>query len=204
MRRPLYALPLVLAWLGTGCSNGTNPTAPASAPGPSSAVKFSALPASATALAITPENTKIEFVGTKAEGKHQGGFKNFSGYLDLEQNRLEVEIDVDSIYTDTPRLTTHLKSPDFFEVKSYPMASFVSTSLAPSTEAGATHLITGDLTLHGVKKPISFPATITPQGAGADLACAFTMNRTDFGMNYGLGKVHNDVAITVSARAARP
>jgi len=88
--------------------------------------------------AITPETSKIEFVGSKKEGKHDGGFKAFTGSIktadsDITKSTINVEIDTDSIWTDDDgkmkKLTPHLKSPDFFDAKKHPKASFISKEI---------------------------------------------------------------------------
>src|SRR5262249_21310391 len=71
---------------------------------------------------LNGNNTKITFVGTKPNGKHDGGFNKVSGSAkadtkDLSTLKINVEIDMNSLYTDTPKLTGHLKSADFFDVK---------------------------------------------------------------------------------------
>src|SRR4051794_37742283 len=84
-----------------------------------------------TKVALTGDNTKITWVGTKgAAGKHEGGFKTVTGAAVVEGDaltRVSVEIDMDSLYSDDPKLTGHLKSPDFFGVKTNPKARFEST-----------------------------------------------------------------------------
>ncbi|HEY2787559.1 MAG TPA: YceI family protein, partial [Fimbriiglobus sp.] len=109
---------------------------------------------------LTGENTKIEFTGTKKNGKHVGGFKKLSGTATVDGGAiaLDVEIDTASIYTDTDGLTKHLKTSDFFNVKDNPKATFKSTKIE-KTDTG--YKVTGDFTLLGKKKEISFPATIT-------------------------------------------
>ena len=72
-------------------------------------------PATGTALPISPENSKIEFTGSKVTGKHDGGFKQFSGTIDFvgnkpEDSKVSVEIDMNSLFTDTEDLTKHLKT----------------------------------------------------------------------------------------------
>jgi polyisoprenoid-binding protein YceI len=146
----------------------------------------------AAALALTPENTKIEFVGTKPNGKHEGGFKAFSGGVELAGDavsKVSVEIDANSLYSDNPKLTGHLKSPDFFDVKTHPKAAFVSTNIKKEAGKDATHLITGDLTLHGETKAITLPAKIETAKDAVTVSSEFTIKRSDFGMTYGQGKV---------------
>src|SRR5258708_4135920 len=71
------------------------------------------------------KNTEVEFVGTKPQGKHTGGFKKLKGHVsgagsDVTTGKVEVEIDVKSLYSDDKKLTGHLLSADFFDVKSHP------------------------------------------------------------------------------------
>src|SRR5262249_54251962 len=71
---------------------------------------------------LTGSNTTIKFVGTKPGGRHDGGFKDLTGTATVQGNdpatlKVSVEIDTNSLYSDTPKLTNHLKSPDFFGVK---------------------------------------------------------------------------------------
>ncbi|HET8797112.1 MAG TPA: YceI family protein, partial [Thermoanaerobaculia bacterium] len=96
-------------------------------------------------------------------------------------------IDLTSIETDTPDLTTHLKTPDFFDVAKYPKATFTSTSLttAPAGAAnGATHELKGILDLHGVQKEVTIPVTATTTPEGVRTTSEFTINRHDWGISY--------------------
>jgi polyisoprenoid-binding protein YceI len=152
---------------------------------------------------LDPKNTKIEFTGTKPGGKHNGGFKTLTGTAsgaDATSLKLDVEIDTTSIYTDTAKLTTHLKSADFFEVATYPKAKFVSTKVEKAKDG---YTVTGDLTLHGKTKSISFPASITVGADAVSLTSTFKINRQDFGISYGPGKVDDDVTLKVAVKATK-
>ena len=162
-------------------------------------------------LPITPENSKIEFVGSKVTGSHNGGFKQFSGTIELakegiEKSRVTIDINTDSIYTDNERLTGHLKTADFFDVPKHPKANFTSTKIEPSKTAGATHTVTGNLEMHGVKKSISFPATIQVAPDAASVNAEFAINRKDFGINY-TGKaddlIRDEVVMKLTVKAPR-
>ena len=165
---------------------------------------------SGTALAggtftLNGKNTKIEFVGTKPNGKHDGGFEALAGTAsatgtDPTTLKIEVEIDTSSLYTDTPKLTQHLKSPDFFSVKTFPKAKFASTKVARMADG---YTVTGDLTLIGKTKSISFPANIKVGGGGLTLTSKFQINRQDFGMSFGTGKVDDQVTLKVSLNARK-
>lgn len=153
--------------------------------------------------ALNGENTKVLWSGTKANGKHDGGFKTVQGTASLADAtglKLDVEIDTTSLYSDDAKLTGHLKSPDFFAVKDHPKARFVSTKIDKT--GGNTYNVQGDLTLLGKTKQVSFPATITA-GNTLQIAAAFKIKRSDYGMTYGIGKVDDDVSIQVSVNASK-
>ncbi|MBX9678122.1 MAG: YceI family protein [Gemmataceae bacterium] len=153
--------------------------------------------------ALNGENTKILWSGTKANGKHDGGFKTVHGSATLSEVaglKIDVEIDTTSLYSDDAKLTGHLKSPDFFAVKDHPKARFVSTKI---DKTGAnTYNVQGDLTLLGKTKQVNFPATITA-GNALQIAASFKIKRADYGMTYGIGKIDDDVSIQVSVNASK-
>src|SRR5205814_10216043 len=125
----------------------------------------SSKPAGAETLNITPDNSKIDFVAAKVTRSHNGSFKRFTGAIDLvnnsiEHSRVSIDIESNSVVTDEPDLTKHLQTPDFFDVAKFPKTTFVSTKIEPNNSGGATHTVTGNFDLHGVKSSISFPATI--------------------------------------------
>lgn len=169
-------------------------------------------PSTGNGLAITPENSKVEFTGSKVTGKHDGGFKQFTGNIDLVNNKPEeskvfVEMDVDSMFTDDENLTKHLKTADFFDVAKFPKASFTSTKIVPDTAKGANnYTVSGDFDLHGVKKEITFPATITVSDADVAVKSEFSINRKDFGIVYA-GKtddlIRDDVVIKLDLKTPR-
>lgn len=141
-------------------------------------------------VAITAENSKVEFTGSKVTGKHDGGFKAFTGNIDLvngkpEESQVSFEIETNSVFTDAEGLTKHLQTPDFFDVAKYPKASFTSTKVAPDTAKGAdNYTVTGDLTLHGTTKSVTFPAKITVAADKVGVESEFVINRKDFGIAY--------------------
>lgn len=140
---------------------------------------------SANALAINPSNSKVEFVGAKVTASHPGGFTDFSGKVELgepiEQSRVQLTIQTASLYADKEKLTKHLQSPDFFDVAKFPTATFESTEIK---KEGEGHTVSGKLTLHGVTKQISFPATISASDTEVSANAEFSINRQDFGINY--------------------
>ena len=159
----------------------------------------------AAEYALTGSNTTVTFIGTKPNGKHDGGFKTVKGVAnvpddDLTKLKIEVEIDTTSLYSDNPKLTNHLKSPDFFGVKTNPTSKFVSSRVE---KEGSEYRITGDLTLLGKTKSITFPAQIAIKDGALNLTSKFTIDRTQWGMTYGQGKVDNDVTLGVKIAAKK-
>jgi polyisoprenoid-binding protein YceI len=153
---------------------------------------------------LTGDNTKIEWTGTKKEGKHVGGFKKLTGTVtcdgDPTKAKIDVTIDTDSIFSDADGLTTHLKNKDFFDVKTNPTSTFKATKIEKD---GEKVKVTGDFTLCGKTKSITFPATVTEKDGTFTLAAEFKINRTDYGMKFGTDKIDEDVAIKLSVTAKK-
>jgi polyisoprenoid-binding protein YceI len=237
IRRIAWVSLLILpGFLGVaGCGNPAADVAPAkvSAPKPATAspapgstpssggeavLKGAAapkLPEGAEALPISPETSKIEFIGSKVTGSHKGGFKSFEGTWGLvaekpEASRISAEIAMDSTWADNERLTGHLKSPDFFDVAKFPRTTFETTEITKGSSDAkakdATHTVTGNLTLHGVTKSIQFPARIAVTPEAATLDSEFFLNRKDFQINYpGMANdlIRDEVVINLAVRAPR-
>lgn len=158
---------------------------------------------------LNGSNTHIHFIGSKADGsKHEGGFKVLAGSAASDKNGLviDVEIDMDSLYSDNILLTKHLKSPDFFGVKAHPKARFVSTKI--SHGEADTYQITGQLSLCGKSEQVIFPAKITLTKDLMTLAAEFKINRNDIGITYNKGsgkdKIDDFVVIKVLINATKP
>lgn len=140
--------------------------------------------ADGTAYVFT-EDSKIGFIGSKVTGSHDGGFNEFSGKFLVADGKLlpgqPIVIDMNSTWTDTEKLTGHLKSPDFFDVAAHPTATFTPTEIQ---QDGDSYLVTGNLTLRGVTKSIMFPADISISDDEVKLQAEFFINRFDFDVKY--------------------
>jgi polyisoprenoid-binding protein YceI len=149
------------------------------------------------------EDSAITWVGSKVTGSHSGGFSVFDGEINLVSSdpaasSVSVTIDTNSLWSDNDDLTGHLKSPDFFDVATFPTATFNSTSIE-AAETGYT--VTGNLNLHGVEKSIRFPAEIEVGDGKVSVSASFAIKRFDFGIVYPGRKddlIRDDVAITLS------
>ncbi len=170
------------------------------------------VPAKGESLALNPENSKVLFTGSKLTGSHEGGFNQFSGAIELvngkpEESSVRIDIETASVFTDADGLTKHLQTGDFFETEKFPKAFFASTKIVPDAEKGANNFtVTGDLDLRGVKKSVTFPATIaiTPDKVSVD--AEFSINRKDFGIVYA-GKaddlIRDDVVMKLDLKTPR-
>ncbi len=131
--------------------------------------------------------------------KHVGYVSISKGELWDENNQLvggEVEIDMNSIvYGDKNDKNTpikHLKSEDYFDVKKFPTANIVITKI--DSVSANTFNITANLTIKGVTRPVSFPATITIQNGVLNATAMLTINRTVWGIDYRSGKFYEKIA----------
>jgi polyisoprenoid-binding protein YceI len=156
---------------------------------------------------LTGDNTKIEWTGTKKDGKHTGGFAKLTGTCtcdgDPTKAKLEVTIETDSITCSDEKsggLVTHLKGKDFFDCKTNPTATFKATKIEKD---GEKYKITGDFTLCGKTKSITFPATVAEKDGTMTLAAEFKIKRSDYGMTFGADKIDDDVALKVDVTAKK-
>lgn len=196
MKHAALALSLSLVVLSPGCRESAVDKSPAAevsnaAPVTTSASNSAAQPsAGGTMQKVVKEKSSIKFIGAKVTRDHNGEFKNFDGsveYVAGKPANVNFEIDVNSIETDDPKLTGHLKTPDFFDVAKYPKATFTSTSLteAPAgSPGGATHMLKGTLNMHGVNKEITVPVVTQTTADGLRATSEFTINRHDWGISY--------------------
>lgn len=155
---------------------------------------MAALLISAAALAFAA--TQNWQIGTKynitfSNADVSGIFKTFKGAIafdekNLDASKFDVSIDVASINTGNGLQNQHAKSAEWFDAAKYPVITFKSKKII---KAGAAYQVTGDLTIHGVTKEISFPFTFQNKGASGVFAASFTVNRLD----YHIGKA-GDVA----------
>lgn len=140
---------------------------------------------------VIKDKSLINWVAGKVTRDHHGKFAAFDGsiaYAAGKPTGVKFDIDLSSIETDDPKLTGHLKSPDFFDVAKYPKGTFTSTSLtegAPSgSPAGTTHTLKGTLDLHGMQKEVTIPVTATTSADGVRTKSEFTINRHDWAIDY--------------------
>jgi polyisoprenoid-binding protein YceI len=161
---------------------------------------------------LTPKNTTIQFVGTHKgpePNPRTGFFSGFKGELMFDESTnaptaADVEIETDSLITPIGRLTGHLRSPDFFDVRQFPKASFKSTKIEAVDAAAGKFRVTGDLTIRDVKKSITFPADVKVSENGAVLDSKFKIKRSEFGLSFGPDRIVEEVTMTVTVGKSTP
>jgi polyisoprenoid-binding protein YceI len=165
-------------------------------------------------FAIDKNHAKIIF-STSHFGfsTYYGLFTDFDAKLTFDPkapaaSTLEVTIDLNGIDTTNPKLDTHLKSPDFFDVAKYPHATFKATTI--TVTGPTTGTITGDLTLHGVTKPVTLTASFAGGGVNPmtkayvlGFSATGSLKRTDFGVSAYVPAVGDTVTLTISGEFDR-
>lgn len=159
--------------------------------------------ATPTTLAVDAKQSQVDFSGSKANGFHPGFFPVKSGNVIISEGKLtggNFVIDVAGVkVTDGAgkMLEDHLKKADFFDVEKFSEASFEIVKVKYKKDNNVN--ITGFLTLKGVKSQINFDAKIrTNDGTKFFAEAFFSLNRTQFGMDYGVSKgVSADVQIGI-------
>jgi polyisoprenoid-binding protein YceI len=140
-----------------------------------------------------------------------GRFNNITGSFSIDeanpaQCQFEFQVKADSVDTGNPKRDQHLKSPDFFNVVQFPTIGFKSQSVAKS---GDGYEVVGDLTLHGVTKPVTVKVVPTGKGKGpggqpvAGIEATLMLKRTDFGMSNMVGPLGDEVWVTVGVEGRR-
>lgn len=126
----------------------------------------------------------------------------------FSEPNFEVEITTASIDTDNEKRDTHLRSDDFFAAETYPTMTFKTTAFEKTGEK--TFKLTGDLTMHGVTKPVTLEGKLNgiitdkrSEKLKAGLKLTGTLDRTDFGVGSKPFPVGDDVEMTINLEMAQ-
>ncbi len=163
---------------------------------------------------IDAVHSQIGFKIRHLVAKSSGRFTKFEGAItvdakDMAKSKVEVTIEAASINTDNEARDKHLRSADFFDVEKFPTVTFKSTAVK-EVEKGKLQ-VTGDLTMHGVTKSITFPITNAGTRAGmkpGSVVAGFIdgtvkINRNDFGIKTYPGVLGDDVDISLDIEAGK-
>jgi polyisoprenoid-binding protein YceI len=166
---------------------------------------------------VDPSHSSVEFqVKHMGIATVKGFFHGFEGTLAIDEDgtaRAEGTVDVGTVDTREAKRDEHLRSPDFFDAEQFPKLTFVSTGVR--AEDDDEYVIDGDLTIHGVTRPVSLRAEVT--GTDTDpwgnervaLDVTGKIKRSDYGMtfNQALGSgnmlVGDAVKIAIAVSAVK-
>ena len=150
-------------------------------------------PVKESSFKVDVQKSNIAWNGKKVAGQHSGNIKLTGGTLNLNDGKLSngsFNINMNSITcTDlqgewADKLVGHLKADDFFGVEKFPTSSFVITKVSPAS-AGTVN-ISGNLTIKGITKAISFPASMSVSGNTLTASAkGVKVDRTKYDIRYG-------------------
>jgi polyisoprenoid-binding protein YceI len=175
------------------------------------ALALLAAPAAADDYAIDPTHTAVLFrVKHLGVSYTYGRFNEVEGTFKLKDglpDAIQVTIQAKSVDTGNKKRDDHLRGPDFFNVKQFPTITFKSKAVKRT--GTDTFEVTGELSLHGKTKEITFAAKKIGEGkdpwggyrAGAELV--FTVKRSEFGMTYMPDGIGDDVRIVVGVEGIK-
>lgn len=146
-------------------------------------------------------------------GNFYGRFNDVTGTISLTGDEadlapsFDVTVAIESVDTGTGNLDNHLRSPDFFNQTEFPDMTFRSSNAVKRD--GNVYDVTGDLSIHGVTREVTVPVEFVGsadlgRGKRVGFEAKFTVNRSDFGMNYGIerGMLGDETMIIVSLEGA--
>jgi polyisoprenoid-binding protein YceI len=162
---------------------------------------------------VDPIHSSIIFKVLHMGASHVWGrFNAFSGSAVIDEanpsaSSLEFEIKTDSVDTGNAMRDGHLKKPDFFNASQFPTILFKAKNVKKSGEGA--YEASGDLTLHGVTKPLTLKLERVGTGKGprggevTGFDSSFAIKRSDYGMNFMIGPVSDEIGLTVSVECAK-
>lgn len=178
------------------------------------ALGLSAPAVAADAFTFDIPHTQVMFSVSHLGFSHSHGkFLAFSGGYTFdeaapEKSTIDVTIDTTSLNMDDAKWDEHLKAADFFNVEKFPTMTFKSTAVEKTGDNIGK--VTGDLTLLGVTKPVTLDVTFNKGGVHpyskkyvTGFSATGTLNRSDFGMTYGLPGVGDEVKIMIEVEGVK-
>ena len=163
---------------------------------------------------LDPAHTQVVFkVDRFGLSNTYGSFAEVSGELMLdeanpEKSSVRARIAVASLRSDNATREGHLKSDNWLDAAAFPEIIFVSTNVAPGD--GETAKVTGDLTVHGVTKPVTLDVALKKIGTdpvskkkAAGFSASASVNRHDFGVSIAEALIGAEVAIQIETLAIR-
>lgn len=176
-------------------------------PRPDEAARSAPPPEAGNVYTIDPTHSMALFrVQHLGAGAFWGRFNTVAGTIRHDETageplRLDVIVEIESVDVGNEKLDAHLKSEDFFYAAEHPQATFKSTS---STKIGdRMYEVSGDLTMRGVTRRITVPVewvgtAQSRNGRRCGFETVFTVNRHDYGIDYGQGALGSETRLTIA------
>jgi polyisoprenoid-binding protein YceI len=176
------------------------------------ALVFAAAPVLADTYTLDPTHTIVNVTWNHfGFSNPSASFSKVDGTLEFDpanpaKASVNVTIPINSVDTHVTQLDEHLQSKDFFDAAKYPNATFKSTKVEAKGKNKLT--VTGNLTLHGITKPVVLEVTINTVGmhpmrkaAAAGFDAATTVKRSDFGVDKYAPMVSDAIDIRITTEA---
>ncbi len=180
------------------------------------AILFASVSSSAFAAVekyqIEPNHSHVNWTANHFGFSNQTGkFSDIAGEINFDEKKpqdssVDVTIKIASLTTGLPKFDGHLKSADLFDEKQFPTAKFVSKKVKVTGKNTAK--VEGELTLHGVTKPVTLNAkfnksdvSVITQKPTVGFSATATIKRSEFGMNYAVPAVSDEVSLIIEVEA---
>ena len=178
-----------------------------------SSLALASLPLYATTYTLEPDYTQgvlrwdhLGFSSPAAQFSQAEGTLEFDS-ANPTMSSVKVTIPLESLHTGVPELDEQLRSKDFFDTSRFPTATFTSTRVEKDSATGQLK-VTGDLSMHGVTKPVVLDVRLTKIGANVrtnvptlGFDATATLKRTDFGLGHFVPLVSDEIQVRIGCEA---
>lgn len=170
--------------------------------------------AAPVAYTLDPAHTQVQFSWNHLQYSNpEAGFDDIAGTLmwdsdNIANSSVDVTITADSVHSHVAQLDQKLKSTEFLDAQRYPTMRFVSTRVERMNDAAGHLRIDGNLTLHGITRPISLDAHLNRVGLypmldvpAAGFSASTVIKRSDFGVGEGIPYVGDELKVRITTEA---
>ena len=145
------------------------------------------------------DKSEVKFTVKNFGFNTPGSLKGLKGSIkfnpsDVASSSFNVSVDVNTINTGVDARDSHIKKEEYFNAEKFPVISFSSTKIAKEKDS---YIVTGNLTIKGVTRPISFPFTVQNQDNGLVFSGSITINRKDFNVGGSSAVLSNSVDVSL-------
>jgi polyisoprenoid-binding protein YceI len=151
------------------------------------------------------DKSEIKFTIKNFGLNTDGSLKGLKGTIKFDPQNLpasvfNVSVDANTVNTGIDSRDNHLRKEDYFDVTQYPTISFVSTAI---TKTSSGYSVSGNLTIKGVERTVSFPFTVENNGDALVFSGNFSINRQDFNVGGSSAVLSNTVNVSLKVFAVK-